>query len=134
MTFAARRGPIRTTNPTTAGTMTRVTLDISTSLDGFIAGPNPTIEQPLGEGGERLHEWAYGLDTFRERHGMGEGQRNADDDVLAETMDAAGAVIIGRRMFSGGKGPWEDDPVADGWWGDEPPFHVPVFIPTHPPR
>jgi dihydrofolate reductase len=111
--------------------MTRVTLDISTSLDGFIAGPNPTIEEPLGEGGERLHEWAVGLATFQERHGRGGGERNADDDVLAETMDAAGAVIIGRRMFSGGEGPWEDDPVADGWWGDDPPFHVPVFILTH---
>src|SRR6266508_2185255 len=113
------------------GTMTRLTLDITMSLDGFIAGPNQTVEHPLGEGGERLHEWIYGLATFRERHGESGGTRNADDDVLRESIDATGAVLMGRRMFSGGEGRWEDDPVADGWWGDDPPFGVPVFILTH---
>ena len=111
--------------------MTRLTLDITMSLDGFIAGPNQTVEQPLGEGGDRLHEWIYGLETFRERHGETGGTRNADDDVLRESIDATGAVLMGRRMFSGGEGGWEDDPVADGWWGDDPPFGVPVFILTH---
>ncbi len=111
--------------------MTRLTLDITMSLDGFIAGPNQTVEHPLGEGGERLHEWIYGLATFRERHGESGGTRNADDDVLRESIDATGAVLMGRRMFSGGEGRWEDDPVADGWWGDDPPFGVPVFILTH---
>jgi len=111
--------------------MARLTLDISMSLDGFIAGPNRTVEQPLGDGGERLHEWIFGLASFRERHGRSGGDRNADDEVVRETLDTAGAVLMGRRMFSGGEGPWEDDPVADGWWGDDPPFRVPVFVLTH---
>jgi dihydrofolate reductase len=111
--------------------MARVICDISTSLDGFIAGPNQTLEQPLGEGGEGLHEWAYGLASFRERHGMDGGETGADDEVVKESLAAQGAVVMGRRMFSGGAGPWEDDPNADGWWGDDPPFRVPVFILTH---
>jgi dihydrofolate reductase len=111
--------------------MARLTLDISMSLDGFIAGPNRTVEQPLGDGGEGLHEWIFGLASFRERHGRSGGERNADDEVVRETLDTAGAVLMGRRMFSGGEGPWEDDPVADGWWGDDPPFRVPVFVLTH---
>jgi dihydrofolate reductase len=94
--------------------MARLTLDISMSLDGFIAGPNRTVEQPLGDGGERLHEWIVGLGSFRERHGMSGGERNANDEVARESLDSAGAVLMGRRMFSGGEGPWEDDPVADG--------------------
>ena len=100
--------------------MTKLTLDISMSLDGFIAGPNPTMEQPLGEGGERLHEWAVPLASWRERHGLTGGASNADDDVVRESLAATGPVIMGRRMFSGGEGSWEDDPVADGWWGDDP--------------
>jgi dihydrofolate reductase len=111
--------------------MGRVICDISTSLDGFIAGPNQTLEQPLGEGGEGLHEWAYGLASFRERHGMDGGEASADDEVMKESLAAQGAVVMSRRMFSGGAGPWEDDPNADGWWGDDPPFRVPVFILTH---
>jgi dihydrofolate reductase len=111
--------------------MTRLTLDITTSLDGFIAGRNATLEQPLGEGGGRLHEWVYGLATWRESHGESGGESNADDKVLKETLGATGAVLMGRRMFSGGEGPWASDPNADGWWGDDPPFHVPVFVLTH---
>jgi len=115
--------------------MGRLTLDISMSLDGFIAGPNQTLEQPLGEGGERLHEWALRLASWREPHGLSGGETNvADDEVVAETLQATGAVVMGRRMFSGGKGPWADDPNADAWWGDNPPFHVPVFVLTHHPR
>ena len=110
-----------------------LTLDISMSLDGFVAGPNPTVEQPLGEGGEGLHEWAIRLAGWRERHGLSGGERNADDEVIREASDA-GAVLMGRRMFSGGEGSWEADPVADGWWGDDPPFGVPVFVLTHHPR
>jgi dihydrofolate reductase len=108
-----------------------VTVDISLSLDGFVAGPNQTVEQPLGEGGEQLHQWIFGLASWRERHGEPGGERNADDEVLRESVDATGAVVMGRHMFSGGSGPWEDDPTADGWWGDDPPFGVPVFILTH---
>jgi dihydrofolate reductase len=114
--------------------MAGLMLDISMSLDGFIAGPNRTVESPLGEGGERIHEWMLGLASWRELHGQSGGTRNADDDVLRESHDSTGAVLMGRRMFSGGEGRWEDDPVADGWWGDEPPFGVPVFVLTHHPR
>jgi dihydrofolate reductase len=111
-----------------------VFVDISMSLDGFVAGPNQTLDQPLGEGGERLHEWVVGLESWRERHGRGGGERNADSEVVEESLAATGAVVMGRRMFSGGAGPWEDDTNADGWWGDEPPFRVPVFVLTHHPR
>jgi dihydrofolate reductase len=111
--------------------MARLMVDISMSLDGFIAGPNQTLEEPLGEDGERLHEWAVAAASWRERHGLSGGAKNADSDVVQEGIDATGAVVMGRRMFSGGDGPWEDDPNADGWWGDDPPFHVPVFVLTH---
>jgi len=111
--------------------MGKVAVDITMSLDGFVAGPNQTLEQPLGDGGERLHEWIFGLAKWRERHGLSGGTTNVDDEVLEEAFTSTGAVVMGRRMFSGGAGPWEDDPNADAWWGDDPPFHVPVFILTH---
>jgi dihydrofolate reductase len=111
--------------------MAQLKVDITMSLDGFVAGPNPTLERPLGEGGEELHEWALALASWRKRHGLPGGEVNASTEVMEESLAATGAVVMGRRMFSGGEGPWEDDPNADGWWGDEPPFHVPVFILTH---
>jgi dihydrofolate reductase len=111
--------------------MTRLISDISMSLDGFVAGPEPSLEQPLGERGERLHEWVFRLKSWREPHGLPGGETGPDDDVVAESVRATGAVVMGRRMFSGGAGPWEDDPNADGWWGDDPPFHVAVFVLTH---
>jgi dihydrofolate reductase len=111
--------------------MTQVKGEISMSLDGFVAGPHQTLEQPLGEGGELLHEWVVALASFRERHGMEGGERSPDDDLVAEGLRRNGAVVMGRRMFSGGDGPWTDDPNADGWWGDDPPFRVPVFVVTH---
>jgi dihydrofolate reductase len=111
--------------------MGMVVLDISTSLDGFVAGPNPGLELPLGQGGERLHEWAVALAAWREPHGLSGGEINASSEVVREGLARTGAVVMGRRMFSGGEGPWEDDPNADGWWGDNPPFHVPVFVLTH---
>jgi dihydrofolate reductase len=105
-------------------------VDITMSLDGFVAGPDPSPDQPLGRGGERLHDWAYGLATFEERHGRTGGTKSADDEVLAEAFGKAGAVVMGRGMFGGGPGPWGDDPW-EGWWGDDPPFRVPVFVLTH---
>src|SRR5437763_7395375 len=114
--------------------MSRLYCDISMSLDGYVAGPNASLEEPLGEGGEHLHEWAFRLKSFRERHGMEGGESAPDDAVVTEWLDRSGAVVMGRRMFSGGQGRWEDDPNADAWWGDEPPFHVPVFVLTHHPR
>ena len=111
--------------------MARLTLQISMSLDGFIAGPNQTLEQPLGEGGERLHEWAFATGSFRAMHGLPGGETNVDDEIVEEAVRDTGATVTGRRMFSGGEGPWEEDPNADGWWGDDPPFHHPVFVITH---
>jgi dihydrofolate reductase len=109
-------------------------LDISISLDGFVAGPDQTLEEPLGEGGGRLHDWAFATAGFRRMHGRSGGETNVDNDVVEETLGNTGATLMGRRMFSGGEGPWEDDPNADAWWGDDPPFHHPVFILTHHPR
>jgi dihydrofolate reductase len=114
--------------------MGRVIFDISMSLDGFIAGPNISLEQPLGEGGEGLHEWVVKLKSWRERHGLEGGETGPDADVVAETIHDTGAFVMGRNMFSNGSGPWEDDPKRDGWWGDDPPFHAPVFVLTHHPR
>jgi dihydrofolate reductase len=115
--------------------MARLTFDITMSLDGFIAGPNQSREQPLGEGGKRLHEWVYGLKSFREHHGESGGETNADSEVLDEAFRNVGATVMGRRMFGGGEGQWGDDPSFDdpweGWWGDDPPFHGPVFVLTH---
>ena len=113
-------------------TSPKLRLDISMSLDGFVAGPSQTLEQPLGEGGEGLHEWVFRLASWREPHGLSGGDAEAvDNEVGAEGLRATGAVVMGRRMFSGGEGPWADDTNADGWWGDDPPFHVPVFVLTH---
>lgn len=111
--------------------MARLFLDITMSLDGFVAGPEQSLEDPLGQGGGRLHEWAFAAESWREQHGQSGGEANRDSEVVAEQLAATGAVVMGRKMFSGGAGPWEDDPNADGWWGDEPPFRVPVFILTH---
>ena len=107
---------------------------ISMSLDGYVAGPDPTLEEPLGRGGEGLHEWVFGLKSWREAHGLEGGETGPDDDVAADWQQSKGAYVMGRRMFSGGAGPWEDDPNADAWWGDEPPFRAPVFVLTHHPR
>ena len=111
-----------------------LTLDITMSLDGFVAAPNASLENPLGEGGERLHEWAFAAQSWREQHGRSGGEDNEDSKIIEEATKATGAVIMGRKMFSGGEGPWEDDPNADGWWRDDPPFHVPVFVLTHQAR
>jgi dihydrofolate reductase len=111
--------------------MAKLTFETTMSLDGFTTGPNPGFEDPLGVGGERLHQWIFNLASWRESHGESGGETGPDDELLKESVGANGAMIMGRRMFSGGSGPWEDDPNADAWWGDEPPFGVPVFILTH---
>ena len=111
--------------------MGKLILNISTSLDGFVAGPNRTLEQPLGDGGERLHEWQFAAQTWREQHGLEGGEANVDGDLVEETIGRIGATVMGRRMFSGGEGPWDSDPNMDSWFGDEPPFHHPVFVLTH---
>jgi dihydrofolate reductase len=111
--------------------MARLTFEISMSLDGFVAGPYPSLDDPLGEGGEQLHEWIFGLKSWRESHGESGGETNVDSELVEESLRTTGAEVMGRRMFSGGAGPWEDDPKADGWWGDDPPFGHPVFVLTH---
>jgi dihydrofolate reductase len=103
--------------------MGKVTVDISMSLDGFIAGRNDGPELPLGEQGEKLHEWVYGLASWRERHGLAGGESNRDAEILDEAFRDAGAVVLGRRMFDNAHG-----------WGEDPPFHMPVFVLTHDTR
>lgn len=113
--------------------MSRLTCSVSISLDGYLAGPDPGPEQPLGAGGGQLHEWVYGLASWREMHGREGGERNVDSDLLDESLAATGATILGKRMFGGWDGPWGDDPTI-GVWGEEPPFAVPVYVLTHHPR
>ena len=103
--------------------MGRVLADMSTSLDGFVAGPNDGPELPLGVGGERLHEWVFGLKSWRERHGLEGGETDRDAEILDEAFRTTGAIVIGRRMFDNAKG-----------WGDDPPFHMPVFVLTRESR
>ena len=109
--------------------MSKVTCQISISLDGFVAGPNQTLENPLGEGGIRLHEWVLTTATWRQQHGQTGGTRGVDSEVLDELVQNVGAYIMGRKMFGGGEGEW--DGTWKGWWGNDPPYHVPVFVLTH---
>ncbi len=104
--------------------MPKVFAEISVSLDGFIAGPNDGPDLGLGEGGERLHEWIVGLASWRQAHGMEGGEGGQDSDVIEESFQDVGAVVMGRRMFDNAEEPW----------GEEPPFRVPVFVLTHRPR
>jgi dihydrofolate reductase len=110
--------------------MAKLRCQISVSLDGFVAGPNPTVEHPLGEGGEQLHEWVLALAAWRAPHGREGGEVNASTPVVERATENVGATIMGRNMFGGGRGPW-GEPRWDGWWGDDPPFHHPVFVLTH---
>ena len=110
--------------------MASLRFQISVSLDGFVAGPNQSAEDPLGEGGEALHDWVLKLEAWRRAHGREGGEVNASTEVFEEASGNAGAVLMGRNMFGGGPGPWGEEPWR-GWWGDEPPFHVPVFVLTH---
>jgi dihydrofolate reductase len=112
--------------------MPKITSQISISLDGFAAGPNQSLDNPLGEGGERLHEWALASQAWRRAHGYEGGEAGPDSDVVEETVEGIGAYIMGRKMFGGGEGPWDTE--WKGWWGEDPPFHVPVFVLTHHPR
>ena len=104
------------------------------SLDGFVAGPNQSVENPLGIGGERLHEWALALEAWRAAHGLEGGEVNANTRVMKESIENIGATIMGRNMFGGHPGPWNPNKPWNGWWGDDPPFHHPVFVLTHHPR
>jgi dihydrofolate reductase len=114
--------------------MTKVKATITMSLDGFAAGPNQSEGEPLGVGGEQLHTWLVSLRTFREAHGGEEGgEVNASTPIAEEILGNVGATIMGRNMFGGGPGPWGDDPWK-GYWGENPPYHHPVFVLTRHPR
>jgi dihydrofolate reductase len=114
--------------------MGRVRFHISVSLDGFSAGPDQSEENPLGVGGEELHRWVVELEAWRKQHGQEGGVVNASTTVLEEAQANVGATIMGRNMFGGGPGPWDERDPWIGWWGDDPPFHTPVFVLTHHPR
>lgn len=142
--------------------MSRLRFRISMSLDGFVAGPEQTAENPLGVGGDGLHDWVVPLKAWRQAHGKPGGEVNESSPVMEESEANLGATIMGRNMFGGGPGPWDAEPrsfalareagegraegirppsaaaVASkpwrGWWGNNPPFHHPVFVLTHHPR
>jgi dihydrofolate reductase len=111
--------------------MSNVRVHISVSADGFVAGPNQSEENPLGEGGEQLHDWVTELEAWREPHGREGGEVNASTPIVEENIANVGAEIMGRGKFGPPNGgPWGDDPWP-GWWGEDPPFHMPVFVVTH---
>ena len=102
----------------------------SVSLDGYAAGPGQDLDHPLGVGGTQLHEWVYPTRTFQAMFGSGDGTIGIDDDFAARGFEGIGAWILGRNMFGPPRGPWADDQWK-GWWGDNPPYHTPVFVLTH---
>jgi dihydrofolate reductase len=112
-------------------TMTRLRLRISVSLDGFVAGPQQSVENPLGIGGERLHDWVVSLQAWRTRHNREGGEVGESSNVVEEENANIGATIMGRNMFGGHPGPWRTEDPWKGWWGTNPPFHHPVFVLTH---
>ena len=114
--------------------MSKLRFRITMSLDGFAAGPEQSVENPLGIGGERLHEWAFANQAWREQHRLAGGDVNASSAVLEEAKANIGATIMGRNMFGGHPGPWKPAEPWIGWWGKNPPFHHPVFVLTHHPR
>lgn len=111
--------------------MSKLRLKISMSLDGFVAGPRQSVENPLGIGGMRLHEWVVPLRVWRAMHGLEGGEANESARVVEESMANIGATVMGRNMFGGHPGPWSAEKSWNGWWGANPPFHHPVFVLTH---
>lgn len=105
----------------------------SMSIDGFSAGPNQSLENPMGIGGQRLHEWAFPTATFQQMFGKEAGTTGIDNDFAARGFRNIGAWILGRNMFGPIRGPWPDDNWK-GWWGENPPYHTPVFVLTHQAR
>jgi dihydrofolate reductase len=114
--------------------LAKLRFKIAMSLDGYTAGPRQSTENPLGIGGERLHEWVFPLVAWRAMHGLEGGEVNASNRVVEESLANIGATIMGRNMFGGHPGPWDAKEPWNGWWGDNPPFHHPVFVLTHHPR
>jgi dihydrofolate reductase len=113
--------------------MSKFRCHISISADGYVAGPNQSEENPLGDGGERLHDWVVPLSAWREAHDKQGGEVNESSRVMEETLENIGAAVMGRNMFGPiGGGEWDEQ--WKGWWGDDPPYHYDVFIVTHHPR
>lgn len=106
---------------------------LSVSADGFAAGPDQDLEHPLGHGGEALFQWFFGTRTFSRMHGKPGGSDGVADDLARQGFENVGAWILGRNMFGPIRGPWPDESWR-GWWGEEPPYHTPVFVLTHHPR
>jgi dihydrofolate reductase len=111
--------------------MSKLSLRISMSFDGYTSGPNQSLKDPLGVGAQRIHEWVFGLRVWRAAHGMTGGEDNRSSEVLAAEIANVGATIIGRHMFGGHPGGWDSEKPWQGWWGEKPPFHHPVFVVTH---
>ena len=107
--------------------------NLAVSIDGYAAGPNQGPEEPLGVGGMALHEWVFPTRTFQQMLGQDGGETGVDDDYMANGLKGIGATIMGRNMFGPIRGDWPDD-QWQGWWGDNPPYHHPVFVLTHHPR
>jgi len=105
----------------------------SISLDGFGAGPRQDLSNPLGVRGLELHTWLLNTETFKRMHGQTGGNRGMDNRFAAQSFENVGAWVIGRNMFGPVRGPWKDESWR-GWWGENPPFHHPVFVLTHHPR
>jgi dihydrofolate reductase len=116
-------------SPTSPRRMSSVTCQISISLDGFVAGPDQSLENPIGVGGMRLHEWAFATEAWREQQGREGGEPSADSEVVEELFQGVGAYVMGRKMFGPGDGAWDES--WRGWWGEDPPYHTPVFVLTH---
>jgi dihydrofolate reductase len=114
--------------------MSKLRFRISMSLDGFVAGPDQSVANPIGVGGMRLHQWVFPLKAWRAMHGLEGGEANESNRVVEESLANIGATIMGRNMFGGQPGPWDPEKPWNGWWGDNPPFHHPVFVLTHHPR
>ena len=111
--------------------MSKLRFRISMSLDGFAAGPSQSVDNPLGIGGMRLHEWVFPLAVWRAMHGLEGGEVNASSALVEESLANIGATVMGRNMFGGHPGPWKTKEPWNGWWGVNPPFHHPVFVLTH---
>jgi dihydrofolate reductase len=114
--------------------MGKIRFGVSVSLDGYLAGPEQSLEHPLGIGGENVHLWMFPLEAWRRAQGEAGGEVNASTRVVEAAFENAGAYLMGRNMFGGGPGPWRDDPPWTGWWGENPPYHAPVYVLTHHPR
>jgi dihydrofolate reductase len=115
---------------TTVNPVTKLRVHFGISIDGYGAGPRQDLENPLGVRGTEIMEWFFPTDVFTSMHGVGEGEKGIDNTIALRGFDNCGAWILGRNMFGPVRGPWPDEDWK-GWWGDDPPYHVPTFVLTH---